>query len=726
MREQLIDWSIAAAVEIARGNDSIVICDHAAAAMEEVLELAHVLNLADRLTSVEVAFVPHEFASVIARRAPPEELTRLAPAIARRMDPFWKYHFYMTCAERFSDASREAALKEALQAAREKKSVLDEIEALSFIDHSQARQHAQQWLSELRISSKLLGFFYVSDLANLLERRLVELPEVNSILEFIDAHVGARNFGWLGAGGLGPYRTRLPALDKLIRSSVEAALKEPPWSLTIRQLTQISAALTLQERADLTQVAAEAKSDIRAILLARILRGTPPADGELRQRLIALAKSAIHKVDSLELRMRSIRELNNAAKDALEPWCARAAFDTAARSPEALDAFYPSEMLRYSEILGPNIVQAYLPTFLQIAQGVRDGSSIWSIRISLAGATELRRLSSQAIEAARRELPDVDAAIAILERTMGAAPQPMRSGIYEQACQWMREDEETVDKGSQIYLEKILRRTAFAARVLRPEEIQPSELWEVLDLYRDLDYSPSEAVVAWKFADRLIELGMIYRQWFERFQPAFLSFVQSASLAEFVIDYWVICGRIAPPPLRRRFLREGVQALISARPDGGSPARGWPSRERAIGLYALAGGASWPWRAFIREAARKLEPNLVLRDGFGKEHRASVLDANSLSTLSREWVSRSIAQFMRAGEPQRAKGYYEALGRARRLDAHRTTELAGQFVRLLDDVASFPRRDVLDLLNSTSASIEELIGSGAANAAVDDIAGLWP
>ena len=37
-----------------------------------------------------------------------------------------------------------------------------------------------------------------------------------------------------------------------------------------------------------------------------------------------------------------------------------------------------------------------------------------------------------------------------------------------------------------------------------------------------------------------------------------------------------------------------------------------------------------------------------------------------------------------------------------------------------------PRRDGLDLLNIASTSIIELIGSGAANAALDDIADLWP
>jgi hypothetical protein len=138
-------------------------------------------------------------------------------------------------------------------------------------------------------------------------------------------------------------------------------------------------------------------------------------------------------------------------------------------------------------------------------------------------------------------------------------------------------------------------------------------------------------------------------------------------------------------------------------------------------------GASWLQRVFIREAARKLEPNLVLRDGAGREHRASVLDTNSLSTLSREWISQSIGYFFRgAREPQRATGFSEARGRARRLNDHGTTEVAGQFVRLLDDVASFPRRDGLDLLNIASTSIIELIGSGAANAALDDIAGLWP
>jgi hypothetical protein len=332
---------------------------------------------------------------------------------------------------------------------------------------------------------------------------------------------------------------------------------------------------------------------------------------------------------------------------------------------------------------------------------------------------------SQAIEVAGRELPDVDAAIVILENTMEAVPQPMRNEIYQQACRWMREDEETVDKGSQIYLSKILRRTGFAAHVLRQEEIQPSELWEVLDLFRDLDYSPSEAAVAWKFADRLIELGAFYKQWFERFQPAFLSYVQSVPSAEYLIDYWVICARIAPQPLRRRFFREGAQALINARRDGSDA---WPSRERAIGLYALAGGASWLQRIFIFAAARKLEPNLVLRDGSGREHRASVLNANSLSTLSREWVSQSIGYFLGGVQErrQRAKGYYEARERARRLDDHGTMEVAGQFVHLLDDVASFPRRDGLDLLNSAATSIIELIGSEAANAALDDIAGLWP
>ena len=95
--------------------------------------------------------------------------------------------------------------------------------------------------------------------------------------------------------------------------------------------------------------------------------------------------------------------------------------------------------------------------------------------------------------------------------------------------------------------------------------------------------------------------------------------------------------------------------------------------------------------------------------------------------LCREWISQSIGYFFRgAREPQRATGFSEARGRARRLNDHGTTEVAGQFVRLLDDVASFPRRDGLDLLNIASTSIIELIGSGAANAALDDIAGLWP
>jgi hypothetical protein len=142
----------------------------------------------------------------------------------------------------------------------------------------------------------------------------------------------------------------------------------------------------------------------------------------------------------------------------------------------------------------------------------------------------------------------------------------------------------------------------------------------------------------------------------------------------------------------------------------------------------LAGGASWLQRIFIFAAARKLEPNLALRDGSGREHRASVLNANSLSTLSREWVSQSIGYFLGGVQErrQRAKGYYEARERARRLDDHGTMEVAGQFVHLLDDVASFPRRDGLDLLNSAATSIIELIGSKAANAALDDIAGLWP
>jgi hypothetical protein len=711
VREELIEGSLRAACEIARGKDTWCSCSDAASVLEGLLEPSQILEFAEFFKKDDVRFVPHGLALLIARRVDPTELPRLAEVIGDRVQEHWRHEFHLTCASRLKGDLREAALEAALIAARVSKDVINEVDVLLVFAPEQARRRAQEWLAALGPFEAPFANDIVSDLGQLCERDLLSPEEIEPVLKQIAERQDHENFPWGEAELLKKHRTALPTLDRLVHSTLEVALTSPSRSYPRRVLIGFSGGLTAEERAKLIAVVATADApDIRAIHLARILAGTPPEDALMRTELTEAAKAAIPLVDPPSLRMKSLFELAAVSDSALKRWCGERAFEAAAKSRDALAEFDSSNMLRFADVVEPSFVEAQLPNILRLAEGTDDAHSQWRLRFALA-SDDLRKQQSVAREAyaaARSALPDIATAAAILEDSIELMPPELRREAYAEGIRWMRADEATVHRNSVVAWDKVLRRVRFMARVIPSDQIQTSELWEALAILHGSDYNVlTEAAIAWKYASRILDNSKDSTLWFCEFQPAYLNVVQSFP---FNVDvnttcaYWVVCARLAPS-LRARltFIIGGWRHLTAERNPWDATDNIWPRRQRATALYAIAADSPPLLGGIVRRSARRVDPDSTLTDALGRKEITRFL----------------MTGIDRKSKPWREKGFNKNVKRLA-LKQERSMS-ADSLIQLLDEVSDLPRKDALELLCDSNRALVDLIGADAARAALDDL-----
>ena len=725
-REQLLERSLDAATDVGRGDKTWRSADGAAKALESVLDQERIPELVERITGNGIRFVPTGLAFLCARLADAASLPNVAGAISDRLSGVWRARFLLACAERLVGDLRNVFLREALTAARAERDIEEEVKALLELDRGSAQARAKEWLAALGPRDYLVSSSLLAKLGALCALSLLDPGEIEPVLQRIANQESDEHFPWVFAQRLASHRKSFPTLDGLLRSTLAKAV-EPQAGLQARSVLSFSsAALTGEERATLRAAIVADSPDTRAILLARLLAGTPREDSVARTELAEEAKAATLLVDPPSLRMSSLFELA-AADDDCVTWCANQAFEVAAGSKEALNAFHSSAMLHFAEVADPAIVSSRIPQLLRRAWGAGSAPSQWLLRLALvADSPEMHRATAvEAYAAARAQMPDADAAIGILDYSIGAMSPEMRRQAFDQGLQWLRAEEDAVDTRSMAARERALRQASFTIRSLTSAEMTPLEFWETLGEYRALGIAvETEAAIAWKYEARVFEAPVVHVKWFNQFELAYLKRVKDIPFAiDHTVAYWVTCAHFAPTKLeRRRFILDGWRHLISKRNPWKADDDGWePQREeRATGLYALAMEAPW-WLSFlIRRTARK-----VVIDS--PPERA--LEPGSHAAVSQQAVRRFLTKFIDnpPASQRRGDGYAEAAQHASRLaTAVGEPEISAALVSLLQEVASLSRGDALDVLSQAPRRLVEMVGLDAIKAATDDVAEVWP
>jgi hypothetical protein len=744
-REQLLQRSLDAACEVARWNDTTRSCERAARVLGRILEPSRVPELVERLTRSDSRFMPDGLAHLCAALADPIQLPHLAGAISDRLSSSSNAaQFYLTCAERLTGDSREAALRDALTAARGDPShdcIREEIAALLKLGlHGEAQVRAREWLSAVGPQDLELGSNgrIVMQLGQLLVQAMLRPNEIEPVLQQIAAKERDEQFPWLYAECLAGHRDSLPTLDRLVRSTLAKAIEPQAGDYARRVLVCFSMGLTREERAMLCKAVAADPPDIRAIHLARILAGTPREDMISRGEVSRETRAAILRVDPPSLRIRSLYELAVADDDSVR-WCVERAFETASGSKEALLEI--ECILWLAEATDPVTIKQHLFKLLQLARSAGDAPSRWRLLLALvADDPEKQKAAAQdAYAAARAEMPDVASAIGILRQCIGAMSPDNRREAHDEGLRWLRADEAAVESRSVEASRNLARQVDFTVHALPADEIKAEEVCTVLAECRALKFTiglDAEGAIAWKYMPWLIEAPALHDRWFREFQSDYLERVQSVPQAAFyAVRYFVACANLAPTRRERQtFVWDGWRHLSAQSNPWKADDDLWheTSQPRATGLYALATIAPW-WLAFaLRRGARKLDAVKTLGGANGLDGSMQPSNSGSNNQRGEKAVEELLTNFFGDShheERLRDRCYgYDKMAKivARFATVNTEAEAAALLVLLLKYVANLPRRDALDMLSQANRPLVAIIGVDAIKVALEDVVQIWP